>query len=89
MMHLSFPPRWHFDILRCLDYFQERGISKDSRMNEAIDLLVAKQTPAGFWKLEMKYPAKVFFDMENVGKESRWNTLRALRVLQWWGNAEP
>ncbi len=72
MMRLSFPPRWHFDILRCLDYFQERKVSKDIRMNDAIDLLMGKQTPAGFWKLEMKHPAKVFFDMEHVGKESRW-----------------
>ncbi len=87
MIRLSFPPHWHFDILRCLDYFQERGISKDPRMSDAINLLMTKQTPAGFWKLEMKYPAKVFFDMENVGKESRWNTLRALRVLQWWENS--
>ncbi len=84
MTKLSFPPRWHSDILRCLDYFQDRMILKDSRLDSAIDLLKAKQTPEGFWKLEIKYPAKVFFEMEKVGQESRWNTLRALRVLQWW-----
>lgn len=84
MLRLSFPPRWHFDILRCLDYFQDRKIPKDPRMRDAMDLLINKQTPEGFWKLEIKYPAKVFFDMEHVGKASRWNTLRALRVVQWW-----
>ena len=81
---LAFPPRWYFDILRCLDLFQDKNIEKDERMNDAIGLLKKKQTPDGFWKLEHKYPNKVFFDMEQVGKPSRWNTLRALRVLKWW-----
>jgi len=86
MTKLSFPPRWHYDIIRCLDYFQEKKISKDDRMNDAIELLKKKQTAEGFWKLEHKFPAKIFFDMEKVGKESRWNTLRALRILNWWNN---
>ena len=86
MIRLSFPPRWHFDIMRCLDYFQERNINKDKRMIDALELLINKQTPKGFWKREIKYPAKVFFEMEKVGRESRWNTLRALRILKWWGN---
>jgi hypothetical protein len=86
MIKLSFPPHWHFDIMRCLDYFQEKNIKKDKRMTDAIDLLIKKQTPEGFWKREIKYPAKVFFEMEKVGKESRWNTLRALRILKWWEN---
>jgi hypothetical protein len=86
MIRLSFPPRWHFDIMRCLDYFQERNIKKDKRMNDVKDLLIKKQTTEGFWKREIKYPAKIFFEMEKVGKESRWNTLRALRILKWWEN---
>lgn len=53
-------------------------------MNDAMELLRKKQTPDGFWKLEKKYPAKIFFEMEKVGKENRWNTLRALRILKWW-----
>ena len=47
-------------------------------MNDAMDLLIKKQTPEEYWKVEIKYPAKIFFEMEKVGKESRWNTLRAL-----------
>jgi len=83
----------HFKILkarrvfqRCLDYFQERDTRKDERMADAIDLINKKRTPDGFWKLENKYPAKVFFEMEKVGQISRWNTLRALRILKWWSN---
>ena len=83
MTRLSFPPRWHYDIIRCLDYFQEKNIKKDDRMKDAMDLLLNKQTTEGFWKLEIKYPAKIFFEMEKVGRESRWNTLRALRILKW------
>ena len=84
MVKLAFPPRWHYDILRCLDYFQDKGIKKEKRMVDAVCLLKEKQTKDGFWKLETKYRAKVFFDMEKVGKASRWNTLRVLRVLKWW-----
>ncbi len=84
MTKLAFPPRWHFDLIRCLDYFQEKKQQKDERMCDAMELLRNKQTSDGFWKLEMKFPAKIFFDMEKVGKESRWNTLRALRILKWW-----
>ncbi|MBD3377444.1 hypothetical protein GF406_20620 [candidate division KSB1 bacterium] len=86
MTKLAFPPRWHFDIMRGLDYFQEKEIPKDPRMIDAIELLLKKQTPEGVWKLEQKYPGKIFFDLEKTGQKSRWNTLRALRILQWWGN---
>jgi hypothetical protein len=55
-------------------------------MNDAMDLLIKKQTPEECWKVEIKYPAKTFFEMEKVGKESRWNTLRALRIIKWWEN---
>jgi hypothetical protein len=86
MIRLSFPPRWHFDIMRCLDYFQDRNAKHDKRMIDAMNHLMKKQTAEGFWKREIKYPAKTFFEMEKVGKDSRWNTLRALRILKWWEN---
>ena len=55
-------------------------------MLDAMEILKKKQTADGFWKLEQKYPAKIFFEMEKVGRESRWNTLRALRIIKWWKN---
>ncbi|KAA3659180.1 MAG: hypothetical protein DWQ10_09405 [Calditrichaeota bacterium] len=88
MTKLVFPPRWHYDIMRGLDYFQEKNLNKDARMNDAVALMTKKQTVDGFWKLELKYPAKVFFDMEKIGQPSRWNTLRALRILHWWDDIE-
>jgi hypothetical protein len=83
----SFPPRWHFDVLVCLDNFQECGAEKDERLMEAIDLLKSKRRVDGTWNLQNRHPGKTFFEMEQVGQPSRWNTLRALRVLTWWHDA--
>lgn len=88
MLKMTFPPRWHFDILRCLDFFQESDIPKDPAMQPAMDILLSRQTEEGFWKQEQNYTGKTFFVMEKCGSLSRWNTLRALRVLKWWNMNE-
>jgi hypothetical protein len=85
MTRFSFPPRWRYDVMRVLDYFQERNIPFDSRMSDAIDLLRNKRRPDGTWALQNKHPGRVYFELEKVGQPSRWNTLRALRILQWYG----
>jgi hypothetical protein len=82
---LSFPPRWHYDILRALDYFRECKISYDKRMNDAIEIIKKKQNKNGTWNLQQRYSGKTWFDMETVGQPSRWNTLRALRILKFYG----
>jgi hypothetical protein len=79
-----FPPRWHYDILRALDYFQAIDAPGDPRLSEAIDLVRSRQREDGRWLLEYLYKGKTFFELEPVGAPSRWNTLRALRVLNWW-----
>jgi len=81
---LAYPYRWHYSVLRGLEYFARAGAPRDERLKEAIDLLSAKRGPDGLWPLEHKYAAVVYFNMERVGKPSRWVTLRALRVLRWW-----
>jgi hypothetical protein len=86
-LRLAHPPRWHYDFLRALDYFQEVGAPRDARLKDGIDLLRKKRLPSGRWNLEYGYRGKVFFQMESIGKPSRWNTLRALRVLRWWEGA--
>ena len=83
----SFPPRWHYDILRALDYFQECNAERDERLIDAIEIIHKKRKKDGRWLLQSHHPGKVFFDMEKVGEPSRWNTLRALRILK-WGNEE-
>ncbi|MBV8906181.1 MAG: hypothetical protein JOZ22_21285 [Acidobacteriia bacterium] len=84
-LQFSFPTRWHYDVLRALEYFRSAGDKPDFRMHEGIDLLRSKQQPDGSWLLENTHPGKVHFALEDGdGRPSRWNTLRALRVLRWY-----
>lgn len=80
----SFPPRWHYDILRALDHFQAVNAPLDPRLAEAIGIVRSKQRKDGRWSLEHSYKGKTYFELERLGAPSRWNTLRALRVLAWW-----
>jgi len=84
----AFPPRWHYDILRALDYFQAADAPRDRRLAEAIDIVRGSRREDGRWLLQHAYRGKTFFALERVGAPSRWNTLRALRVLQWWTRDE-
>ncbi|HEY1241939.1 MAG TPA: hypothetical protein VGF16_15355 [Bryobacteraceae bacterium] len=84
-LQFSFPNRWQYDVLRALEYFRSVGDAPDARMDEAIELLRSKQQPDGSWLLENTHPGKVHFQLEvGDGLPSRWNTLRALRVLSWY-----
>lgn len=83
---LSFPPRWHYDVLRGLDHFQALGVPWDERFSDAVEVLVDRRRRDGAWPVQHKHSGKVWFDMEKTGGPSRWNTLRALRVLRWAGN---
>lgn len=81
---LSYPHHWHYDAFRGLAYFARVKAAHDPRLQDAIDLLQSQQNADGTWPLQYKYSGKVYFQMESIGKPSRWNTLRALRVLRWW-----
>ena len=83
MTRFAFPPRWHYDVLRGLDYFRDCD-ARDERLEDAIDLLRRRRQPDGCWLLRNRYPGRTHFEMEEPGRPSRWNTLRALRVLRWW-----
>ena len=84
-LDFAFPYYWHYDVLRALDYFRRVGAERDPRMAEAVEIVRSKQQPDGRWILDRIHPGRVHFDLESpVGSPSRWNTLRALRVLAWW-----
>ena len=84
-LRFSFPTWWHYDVLRALDYFRAAGDAPDPRLAEAVELLRSKRQPDGTWLLENTHPGAVHFAMEDGdGQPSRWNTLRALRVLAWY-----
>ena len=80
----SFPPRWHYDILRALDHFQAVDAPRDPRLTDAIDIVQSNRCEDGRWSLQNSYRGKTYFELERLGAPSRWNTLRALRVLKWW-----
>ncbi|GJQ35921.1 MAG: hypothetical protein JETCAE01_19310 [Anaerolineaceae bacterium] len=84
MTTMPFPPRWRYDFLRALDYFQACDAKKDERMKDAIELLKRKQKPDGRWVMNTGMTGRKYFDLEKAGQPSRWNTLRAMRVLKWW-----
>ncbi len=88
-LRFAFPPRWHYDILRALDHFQAARAPRDSRLAEAIDIVRQAQRPDGRWPLQHSWKGKTYFQMERKSGPSRWNTLRALRVLKWWDRAAP
>lgn len=79
----SFPPRWKYDVLRALEHFRDTD-ARDGRLSEGISLLLKKINKDGTWILQNRHSGETHFEMEEVARPSRWNTLRALRVLRWW-----
>jgi hypothetical protein len=89
-LDFAFPYYWHYDVLRALDHFRRAGAAPDARMTEAVDLVRSKRQSDGRWLLDRIHPGRVHVHLEKpVGAPSRWNTLRALRVLDWWDRAAP
>lgn len=84
----SFPLVWYYDVLRGLDYLRNAGVRPDDRVAEAIAVVEERRHQNGRWPLNHLHPDRdrLPFELEaEVGKASRWNTLRGLRVLKWYG----
>jgi hypothetical protein len=82
--HFAFPTWWHYDLLRGLEYLRRAGAAPDERVSEAIDLVRSRRDADGRWRLDTRYPGTMPVELdEGEGRPSRWNTLRALRVLRW------
>lgn len=87
-LELAFPPRYHYDVLRALDYFRAAGAVPDVRIDEALSLIEGKRQADGRWLLDRSYDESIALPLgESAGEPSRWNTLRALRVMRWAGRA--
>jgi hypothetical protein len=81
----SFPTWWHYDVLRGLEYLRRSDATPDERVTEAIELVESKRDGDGRWPLENQHPGTMAVELdEGEGQPSRWNTLRALRVLDWY-----
>ncbi|TJY42346.1 hypothetical protein E5161_10135 [Cohnella pontilimi] len=84
-MRFSFPTWWHYDILRGLEYLRKAGATPDERVAEAIEMVESKRDSEGRWPLEYQHPGTMAVKVnEGEGQASRWITLRALRVLDWY-----
>ncbi|MCE2613015.1 hypothetical protein LVD13_08530 [Flavobacteriaceae bacterium D16] len=81
-LKIRFPRRWKYDIVSALDLFQYASFPWDERMQPALEVLIRKRNKDGTWNLQAKLPGALHFEMEKPGKPSRWNTLRALRILK-------
>ncbi len=87
-LRFSFPTFWHYDVLRGLDYLRNAGIQPDQRISEAIEIVIKRRHQNGRWPLNLLHSEHIPIQVETaVGSASRWVTLRALRVLRWYNNA--
>ena len=87
-LRFSFPTFWHYDVLRGLDYLRNAGIQPDSRVTGAVQIVIERRHQNGRWPLNLRHPEYIPLEMETeIGSASRWNTLRALRVLHWYNNS--
>jgi hypothetical protein len=87
-LRFSFPTFWHYDVLRGLEYLRNAGIKLDRRVREAIKVVIERRHQNGRWPLNLLHPEHIPLQMEtDVDSASRWNTLRALRVLRWYNHS--
>lgn len=81
----AFPPLWHYDVLRALDYLREAGVPGDARVEEALAAVLARRQSDGRWMLDVRHPDTLYEGIAgDVGTPSRWITLRAQRILGWF-----
>ena len=87
-LRFTYPTFWHYDVLRGLDYLREAGCKPGGRVREAVEVVVERCHQNGRWPLNLLHPEEIPLQMETeVGRASRWNTLRALRVLRWYNGS--
>ncbi|HMG88251.1 MAG TPA: hypothetical protein VK574_21155 [Terracidiphilus sp.] len=87
-LRFTYPTHWHYDVLRGLDYLRNAGVKPDDRIHEAMQMVIARRHQNGRWPLNLLHPEYIPLQMETaVAGASRWNTLRALRVLRWYTNS--
>jgi hypothetical protein len=89
-LRFTYPNRWIYDVLRALDYFRAHalltGARPDPRMGDAVEHVLSRRLADGTWALDWSPGGRVWFELDDgAGNPSRWVTLRAMRVLKWWG----
>ena len=86
----AFPPLWHYDVLRALDYFRAAGITADARVDDGITIVRKRRQDGGRWLLDVRHPDSLYDELAGpLGAPNRWITLRALRGLDWFASLNP
>ena len=86
---LAFPPLWHYDVLRALDYLRAAGVQPDARVEEAVAIVRERRQDDGRWRLDVRHRNTLHEELAGpVGAANRWLTLRALRVLDWYARRD-
>jgi hypothetical protein len=85
----SFPPLWHYDVLRALDYLRAAQAESEGRVDEAVAIVLERRQDDGRWLLDLRHKDTLHEDIAGaVGAPNRWITLHALRVLDWYGRRD-
>lgn len=85
----AFPTLWHYDVLRALDYLRAAEV-RDARVEDAVVSVLQRRHGDGCWRLDVRHRNTIYEEFAGtVGAPSRWITLRALRVLDWYGRHAP
>ena len=85
----AFPPLWHYDLLRALEYFRAAGVATDARMEEGLAVVRQHRQGEGRWLLDVRHRNALYDEIAGaVGEANRWITFRAQRVLDWSGQRE-
>lgn len=89
-LYFIHPTRWHYDVLRALEYFRsaaaQTGAEPDPRLGKVVDHILSRRLENGTWPLDWTLRGRIWFDVnDGVGNPSRWVTLRAMRSLRWAG----
>ncbi len=88
-LRFSFPTWYFYDVLRGLEYLRDAGVTPEERVAEAVEVVRAKRDAEGRWSAENAHPGQIHFQIDiGEGKPSRWNTLRAMRVVDWYGHGD-
>ena len=89
-LKFAYPPRYHYDVLRALDYLRDAGVPPDARVGDAVQVVESRRQADGRWLLDNAHDEAIAIPFgEFLAEPSRWNTLRALRVLRWYERRGP